>query len=110
MRIKKQAKKEKLVNEKDKSKKVRWIDNENEEGHESEDDDYIEDSSDEEQKHGSDSEEYYDEEEEEEDEQLKDYDANAETKKVQKFKPADGVKFAMYDEYGLPKDDGFDYN
>ncbi len=24
--------------------------------------------------------------------------------------PAEGVKFARYDEYGLPKDDGFDYN
>lgn len=30
-------------------------------------------------------------------------------KKVQLLKPADGVKFAQYDEYGLPKDDGFDY-
>ena len=25
------------------------------------------------------------------------------------LKPAEGVKFAQYDEYGLPKDDGFDY-
>ncbi len=24
--------------------------------------------------------------------------------------PAAGVKFTMYDEYGLPKNDGFDYN
>lgn len=26
------------------------------------------------------------------------------------MKPAAGVKFTQYDEYGLPKDDGFDYN
>lgn len=36
-------------------------------------------------------------------------DANEIVKKAQRFKPADGVKFAMYDEYGLPKDDGFNY-
>ena len=25
------------------------------------------------------------------------------------MKPAEGVKFTQYDEYGLPKDDGFNY-
>jgi hypothetical protein len=30
--------------------------------------------------------------------------------KAQKYKPAEGVKFVMYDQYGLPKDDGFDYS
>lgn len=25
------------------------------------------------------------------------------------MKPAEGVKFTQYDEYGLPKNDGFDY-
>lgn len=37
------------------------------------------------------------------------YDANEAVKKVQLLKPAEGVKFAQYDEYGLPKDDGFNY-
>lgn len=26
------------------------------------------------------------------------------------LKPADGVKFVQYDEYGLPKHDGFNYS
>lgn len=38
------------------------------------------------------------------------YDVADEVKKVQKFKPADGVKFTQYDELGLPKGDGFDYH
>ena len=29
---------------------------------------------------------------------------------MQKYRPAEGVKFAQYDELGLPKDDGFDYS
>ena len=29
---------------------------------------------------------------------------------MQKYKPAEGVKFVQYDEYGLPKNDGFDYS
>ena len=37
------------------------------------------------------------------------YDANEAVKKVQLLKPAEGVKFTQYDEYGLPKDDGFNY-
>jgi hypothetical protein len=37
-------------------------------------------------------------------------DANKMAKLAQTFKAADGVKFTVYDEYGLPKDDGFDYN
>ena len=34
---------------------------------------------------------------------------NKEIKKVQRFKPAEGVKFKEFDELGLPKGDGFDY-
>ena len=37
------------------------------------------------------------------------YDIEAEVKKVQKFKPAEGVKFKQFDALGLPTDDGFDY-
>ena len=37
------------------------------------------------------------------------YDIEAEVKKVQKFKPAEGVKFKQFDALGLPVDDGFDY-
>lgn len=37
------------------------------------------------------------------------YDIEAEVKKVQKFKPVDGVKFKQFDALGLPLDDGFDY-
>lgn len=29
---------------------------------------------------------------------------------VEKLKPAEGVKFVEYDQYGLPKNDGFDYS
>ena len=63
----------------------------------------------------SDEEDQEEEEEEEEDEeqketaQLEEQDANKLVKEIQKYKPADGVKFTMYDEYGLPKNDGFDY-
>lgn len=34
------------------------------------------------------------------------YDANIEVKKIQKYKPASGVKFVEYDEYGMNKKDG----
>lgn len=37
------------------------------------------------------------------------YDIEAEVKKVQKFKPVEGVKFKQFDALGLPIDDGFDY-
>ena len=37
------------------------------------------------------------------------YDIDAEIKKSQKYKVADGVKFVEYDELGLPKNDGFNY-
>ena len=37
------------------------------------------------------------------------YDIEAEVKKVQKFKPIEGVKFKQFDALGLPLDDGFDY-
>ena len=37
------------------------------------------------------------------------YDIEAEVKKVQKFKPIEGVKFKQFDALGLPIDDGFDY-
>ena len=34
------------------------------------------------------------------------YDANIEVKKIQKYKPAPGVKFVEYDEYGMNKKEG----
>ena len=37
------------------------------------------------------------------------YDIEKEVKKVQKFKPVEGVKFKQFDALGLPVDDGFDY-
>jgi hypothetical protein len=38
------------------------------------------------------------------------YDIATEVKKVQRFKPTEGVKFVEFDELGLPKNDGFDYH
>lgn len=40
---------------------------------------------------------------------LEEIDANKAAIVSQKFKAAEGVKFTEYDEYGLPKNDGFDY-
>ena len=37
------------------------------------------------------------------------YDIEKEVKKVQKFRPVEGVKFKQFDALGLPVDDGFDY-
>ena len=37
-------------------------------------------------------------------------DANLAAKQAQIYKAAEGVKFTEYDQYGLPKNDGFDYH
>ena len=39
-------------------------------------------------------------------EPMEGYDANVEVKKVQRYRPAPGVKFAEFDEYGLSKKEG----
>ena len=99
IKIRKHEKKVNAGGDEAKAKKVRFA------GDEEDSDDYIEDS-----EEDYDEEEYdeeYDEEEEKEGEGVED--ANKVSEKVQQFKPAAGVKFAQYDEYGLPKDDGFDY-
>ncbi|CDW89648.1 UNKNOWN [Stylonychia lemnae] len=68
------------------------------------------DDTDEEEYDEEEGEDYEDDEEEESKEpKEKIDDANNEIKKAQKFVPAEGVKFTMYDEYGLPKNDGFNY-
>ena len=50
-----------------------------------------------------------DDEEESKTEDKNYYDIAKEIKKVQSYKPTEGVKFKEYDELGLPKNDGFDY-
>ena len=39
-------------------------------------------------------------------EPMEGYDANVEAKKIQRYRPAPGVKFAEFDEYGMSKKEG----
>lgn len=83
---------------------------------EEDDDDLVDDSDEEDDDEEYDEEDGSDYEEDKDDiieevkgQKIKVDDANVEVKKIQKMKPAEGVKFTQYDEYGLPRDDGFDY-